>query len=1187
MADRNFGGLGISFYGDSDDAKKEVSGLQDELKGISKILEDIKSINAFDTLVSAVSLTKLDKLADKLDRVGDATNNNINLSTSLDSTFAQAGKSADAMAASAGLSNEAFKRMRKETAFFYDLNIDAKSVQETFIELERSGISLEKMGFSSLKEFTKFAQVAGVEGKELVENMRLLTQSYGFNEAQAKTFLDRTVKIGTELGFGAEAVKGMNGVLSVFDEKLRTINPNITAEEMTHLNDQVLLLAGAMVKTGDKPAEAIQKATDLFANLADTRKDFDNLAQGVGVDLPDMLQKLNLSMGDFASANDLIRSDPLAVVQALSANYNNLTEAQRKFVDANLLQSLNASPDWLIKGNYQKVAGEIERVSKTLDDAAGSSNKLAKSFRTGLTDQERFSRLQEKFSTRLTRLARQQGVQSRFLELNRKAYDAVGDTLQDLSKKSGPVGAATRAFLAFRVAGVQGVAISVVDSLRQFDALNKFIEENEVKVLGLTGAFASLAPQILAVVAALKFLGFRFTALFTGPFAFVGLAGAMLGGLYLLETKFEGGIIGFIDKAESVFIEHWPKIQEALSDGFQAMMNVAPKLFEGGGAILAKLTDAFAGLIETIDWEKVGYTTADYVGEAFTFAFDFAVDTVMAIFGSPQTSKKVGKGSDELALTVRDQLVNAFGRLGRTAVKSLGSAISGMFSRAFDYLLDPTTPAAQKAGGVGKFLGGAIVTGLGLMLLGKVGGIGIASTLGKLLIKPILGAAKFLGKGSLFKGVFRVGGLMGLVTAITELPTIWEESSKLITKSSEMTLGEINDSGFKMAKSFAKILDSVFFGIPSSLMKALGVTENDLRNFYDYLVLETEIFIGEFIMVAEVMYTGWKGFFQKMWNIAELTFIGVKDFGGSAFYGFLTHVANVFVGIEDIFNTATKTVKTFFAMFDAAGKVTLLSLDIGFTSFKELVLYDVLAPIMRGLENFFVTQIGMVQRMLSSLPPQLMKVLPDSAKAFMKMDVKDLRLTEGTIFDPEVIKEQRKKSKEDFERRKSEIGVGLATTLTTINSDAGSTSAIEFSRNVAAKQSSFNRKIANEAAAVVQRDDAQMNAVRAEGRASFDRQQRNKRSAENEFKANVAKRDAESALASQPVVTPESASARSSVPNLSATAPPVSTGESAEVNRKGFANVANATSKIGDRIVNAINSLGNRLPSDAGENSAD
>lgn len=1179
MANKNFGGLGISFYAESDKARQEVSRLEQSIESIEKVLNQIKDVKAFDTIVSAVSLTKLDKLAEKLDRVGDSASSNVQLSSSLDSTFAQAGKSANQLAAGAGLSASALKKMKRETSFFYDLNIDAKGVQDTFIELNRAGIDLKKLGFSSLKEFTKFAQVAGVEGKVLVENLRLLKQSYGFSDSEAKMFLDRTVKIGTELGFGAEAVQGMSGVLTVFDEKLRSINPNITAKEMTKLNDQVLLLAGAMVKTGDKPADAIQKATNLFANLADTRKDFDNLAQGVGVDLPDMLKKLNLSMGDFASANDLIRSDPLKVVQALSKNYSSLTKDQKKFVDSNLLQSLGASPDWLVKGNYAKVANEIERVSKSLDKAAGSSNKMAKAFRTGLTDQERFNRLQEKFSARLTGLARKQGVQSKFLELNRKAYKAIGDTLEDLSKSKGPLGAATRAFLAFKVAGIQGVAISIVDSLRTFKFLDDFFDKNEKKVLGLTGAFAAMAPQILAVAAALKFLGFRFSALFMGPLGFLGLGAAVIGGLYLMETKFEGGIKGFVNKAETYIKKNFPKIKKFIKDGIDKAIKIIPKIMEGGGYLIAKGLNGLSKLIDKVDWNDVGQTAGKWVAKALTFAFDFAFDVVAGLFGSDQTKKKLDKGSGKMAYTVRDQLVNAFVNIGKSALGALAGAIGGMFEKAFEFLLDPNVPAAKKAKAVGKVIGGFVVVGLGLALFGKAGMIGVAGMLAKGLMKPILGLLKFAGGGSIFKGIFRtagiIGGIMALVTAIKEIPKAWGEATKLINKSSEMSMNEMNDSGYKMASSFAKILNMAFLGIPGMIAKSLGLSSDKFRTFYDWAVMQTEIFIGKFMLVMNAGLLGWQGVFDAMSMAANMVFIGIKDIGGSAFYSLLSVVATVFEKIENIFNIAHKAAKTFFELFKHSGKLTLLNLEIGFTSFKNVVLYDVLAPIVQGIESFFVDQILSVQKMMKRVPKDL---LPGPVKTFLKLDVDDVRLTKGTMFDPENIRKDRLQSEKKFKERRSALNSGLVSNLAAIQSDKGSQVAAKYKSGVLADKRNFSQSSGQKGAEVLKAYEQKKRRSDQKLRDLVMQQQSMEKSARKDFSKAMSDRDSKAALAKTKNMKPDVPVTRSAVPSVPTTTP-VKSGDSsdvADVNSKGFTGLAKVTRDGTNRIVKAIKDLGKK-----------
>jgi len=496
-----------------------------------------------------------------------------------------------------------------------------------------------------------------------------------------------------------------------------------------------------------------------------------------------------------------------------------------------------------------------------------------------------------------------------------------------------------------------------------------------------------------------------------------------------------------------------------------------------------------------------------------------------------------------------------------------------MLSKAFQYVADPNMPASKKAEGAGKFVGGALVAGVGLAAMGKLPGGKLAGKAGRGILG---GAGKFAAKaggGSKLKGAGRIakvaGGVMGAVAIYEQAPSIAKNSAKLINKYGEMSLKEMNDTGFNIASSFTSILNAMFLGIPGMISKSLGIGKKDFQNFYDSLVMQAEGWMLKAIMIFDLAIEGGKYAFERFKITSMEVFWTIAEVGGGALLGVIERFVKGLEIAQGVFNELHKSSKNFFEGFKMGGKMMLLNLTASFTGFKQTVVFDVLAPIVQAIEQFVVSQIITIQKIARKIPRGL---LPASAEAFLGMNASEFGFTKGTMFDAKLIEDARKKSSEQLAEERARIVGDYEAAVSANNSAQGVTMASKMAENLSIMQGQL-RGVAyyNKRNLESRRADLERNTganVQGIGSAYLS----GVGASEREFNANYLARS-----------NPASVTPVASVKQTRAVAPQAALGVPAaddtpvvEMNRKGFATIASATTESGKAIVDAINRLGKR-----------
>lgn len=1033
--------LGILFFTQTEKAAKGITELEkrlDQLREKSKVVRT----KAMDSAGNSVR-----NLTQQFDNLSSAASSGINLSSSLDSTYAQFDKTAQRLAGTMGVSAKAIKQ---QAGFFYDLNLNGDEWLQTSAMMQKFKLDPKRMGVGSLKEYAKALDVVGASGPELTKTLLGVRQNFNQTDEELGQLLDDVALIGKRFGSSSEFVGQFGTVAGALNEQLRKIDPTADAKKYRDYAQQIYLVAGALQETVNAdPATALSSSVELFGKLADTQADFESLFAGAGNGVPELMNQVAMAMGGF----DEIKASPLKFVEAISTAYAQASDEQRFFMRKQLTNTFGADLDYLFQGDFGKVAGKIKDVTAEVDKSTGSFKELAKSFRTGFTQQDLYNRAAEKFEHRLTGMARSMGIQSKILANQKVAYKKTGDALEGLVSRSltyekaldGVIGVKgkgltgfeaslkkakeegrplsdemslteraagrlARAFLAYRVGGVQGLAADMVNATDIMSAMNKVTDltglkfkSSEEEVAGYATTMAALAPDALAGAEALNRAGINFQNL--GAMASLAMIPLKLFNSMLFGLP--GGILkvlgplGLLAGAGFLIYKNWDKgldkwFKKTWGNMEKKVTELAPVVKKGLLSAMEKAT----AYLNSADTTGAGEQFAVFMGKVFDATAGFMGDALgglyNSLFGDEEASKKA-------AGTAGESLGRAFGDLTGAAVAALGRGLAGFLGKGLDYLVSDA-PLQEKAGTVGKMLAGAIGTGLALRIGGAVTGSSMMSGLGRALMLPgtmaagaaakgsgsmlnkLRGgaggapsagapaapgrAAKFgakmrggigkIGAGGMAKGLTTVAGLYAFVT---EGPAAFESAFDMILTGSTMSYEKLTETGFKMASGFAKIVDTIFMGIPSTILKWLGVGEKEFKIFYNELVTETSIRISQVIMYFKRLGIDAARTFEAATWVAKDFQLVMKEVGASIGQRLGVSIGGLFGDMEDNLIKGRLKFQTFFDGIRSSGEMVFSGLKFTLRDFATNVLDEYLGPVLQRLEDVSVNALRLAKKL--------------------------------------------------------------------------------------------------------------------------------------------------------------------------------------------------------------------------------
>jgi len=729
--------LGFNFsFGARDDGfasalTRAGSGIQNVSAKFDGLAKQVSSGNFF----NAMNTLQLDRIGDQLAGLkGQSTQ----LETSLEGTFR--GMSAEIRPALAqmNLTQKEFSRANSQIVSTADaLNVGAGEVASSFRAISRTGESTKKvlksMGIG-MKELTLIQKATGMESEQFTALVTNLTDSYGFNTEETKSFLNNFTNLSQGLGIADIAFGSLQETMGTLDETLSS-NTQFMAmsreEQAKHVEEQVMgvqRLTKSFMTLGKTPQEAQASALQFFKTISQERKSINGMTIGIG-DMGETFKSLAEEAG-FQNVDKLfsnISSDPVQALQQIMEMQEELAKAG----DPAKLARFNSKLQDMMGGlAFMKDAGKgfrdslgkvNEATSKTGDGLVGMA-KRAHTTNRGLD--EVLTRMEDRFERNLMKLTG--NTRTMFVRQQRDMYKVVGKEAKNLAGNEtwGPL---FKQFVSARKIGASAFflpmqrdakqtkkALAGIDeAVGQGGLLGRFKAIQSAGIAGffmdLDGAFKSNADRLKdAEDKALKYyarleaiglttetlkpalmaLGTAFASLFvvtkvvSSLATLVSIGGSVAGVL----TSIAGGIasaIGAIASAPAVIAVALAGLIYGIGEGIKFLANAPQEFFDGIADTIDNatiyLSDAFDAIMD-IDVFMMVTTMLDKLEDWIFSVFK----GLASFFSNPSKFMVVINAIGRFGIKLGMVAVAVLGKLGEVFVAIGLKAVSNL-QRGFQF----------------------------------------------------------------------------------------------------------------------------------------------------------------------------------------------------------------------------------------------------------------------------------------------------------------------------------------------------------------------------------------------------------------------------------------------------------------------------------------------------------------------
>lgn len=789
---KNAANLGIEFSThDAEDTSESVGLIRESLSGINDTLKSIRNINAFQAILDGFSLSKLTDIKDTISNTVTSLKDNVQMSSSLDSEFASARKSAKELANSMGLSTAEMKEMRSASSFAPALNMDMEEVQKTYATLIDRQMEVNDFGFENFKQFSKFIEVNNLNGQEYVETLNSLNKTFGLSKEQVTDLQDNVATISQEFGVGEQIMGNFGEITSEVGNKLKAVNGEATPEEIKSYTEQVAEMTGLFKETGLGADEAQQSAMSFTTSILESREEMKGMLTGKSGEVPQFMQNIATSQMGFNTAQQAMTEDPVEFVQRLGEQYESLSGQQKDVVNQRVFSQLDEGVRNVItSGNLSEASKKLDGVREKMEDNESAASAMAKSYDAGRTAAERLSFIEDNFEKQILDLSKSMGIQKSVIDNTRTTYGLITDNLKtftglqsvsaEVAKKNGgaikkwgitlrdsggqlttmgeAVRSVSRLFVAFQTGGLYGVGVELGNLLEKYTSFNDLTDVVKNSVSSLSDVFSFLQNEGLSGVVGLV-SDFIDGIDNLGPLE--AFRGTITGTMSVLESKLSimSKIIpNSIDLLKALWKDGFAGVHNKLSeigvlasaDEMYGKLGSTLKTFKKEAlSFLENLPEKLSDFNDRLD--AIGQTYPN-LGKAIT-----AAKILFGIFAGGKVLSALSTGTSIIktffsqlqGMPGGQKLAQGVSKLGESFSKSMpkiGKSIAGLPNRILSslkegfnllkvFLPDLSNTFLGRIGGFFKSLGGRLV-GVVTGVFGAGGAIGRAVTM---LFTPPIG----------------------------------------------------------------------------------------------------------------------------------------------------------------------------------------------------------------------------------------------------------------------------------------------------------------------------------------------------------------------------------------------------------------------------------------------------------------
>lgn len=505
--------LGLGFlFGAKDDGAVKVTedlseGFDDVADAVDRTAKRTGGLLKFGNAVGALNFLQVGKLADAMEGLADKAGMGPGAAAnSIESWGVQFGKTYKMATAGLGQFTDdvgKYKSAISGTAF--GLEVDAGGLTKSVALLARTGNAIEDFGLD-VRTIGGSMQAGILEGEELADMLTGLARGYDLGAKGAGRLLDKSVAIGEQFGFGADAARGLREAIKAADPVLAKFG-NLKVEDVTE--SMIRLAAATTSRIGGTFQDNMQGAVQVFNELAGAREEMGKLIVGLGGSFPELAKEIGISTGDIGASMDMIMSDPLTFAKHMRVLMSQLGKDDRRRIDlADSITAMGSGFKFLVQGGEESAA-VLEAASKPIKNVEGAFSRLSKkSSGVARTFAESMDLMKERYELQWRKIA---GVTNeadrKVMKRQRAAFDRVSEAIRDQIKKGGPLGLFAETWFRLQRYGPIQTSLDLLDKLSKRGGVLGNLADKASLVVPLFEGFGDvlvdLGPAIIGTMVAI------------------------------------------------------------------------------------------------------------------------------------------------------------------------------------------------------------------------------------------------------------------------------------------------------------------------------------------------------------------------------------------------------------------------------------------------------------------------------------------------------------------------------------------------------------------------------------------------------------------------------------------------------------------------------------------------------------
>lgn len=508
-------GVGLAYTGQDSGWSKAAAKAAESIGGLVGSFKGIK-----DSIVGPLNDVK-----DKLLAFKNALPEN--LTTSYESQLVAAEKAGYSQAAQLGYGSKQMGKFSAEaTNLSIALNRSTEEAGKAIFAWDRGKDVLKAVGIDSKETALKVGDL-GIDMNSFVYTLKEMQTSLGMNDKAIKKVTESTLAWGQQSGDVRGAMASMQDQVDHLSKRAHAFGRTLSGDELANWAENTNQAKQAIFTLIPNMKKASAAADQMSEMALQSGKNMGAMFAGTATDLTQAQSAFAIAGVDIGKQFKLMKTGPLGFLKGITEMaaatgkpFKEMTEDQQNFIKRTVeTAGLGEEAEQALWTAMNKGPDALKEIIAKLPKATEDIGALGKAaFKTGRTNADWMQLYKDQFTTMLRAsrtvtvevikngkvFHKQIPIATKYVQDSKKAFDAWGKKLIELSKKKGPVG-----MLAGKLADLQiiGVAALLPESLRGYmPVLEELGKQFGPILMGLGQMFpllAALASPVVLLAAAI------------------------------------------------------------------------------------------------------------------------------------------------------------------------------------------------------------------------------------------------------------------------------------------------------------------------------------------------------------------------------------------------------------------------------------------------------------------------------------------------------------------------------------------------------------------------------------------------------------------------------------------------------------------------------------------------------------